>query len=114
MYIPRLESSCRYDVIGEMICHWLMPEDFDTTSVYRLKINREPSCLSYQREASDFKHITRFVHLTALEETIDQHAAVLPMGETVPVLTTGLMFVVLCMVCGLIRLFYRSGRITLS
>jgi hypothetical protein len=36
MYIPRLDSSCKFYFIGEMIYRWVAPEDIETDSVFRL------------------------------------------------------------------------------
>ena len=44
MYIPRLDSSCKYYFIGEMIYRWTAPkdlEDEDEDAVFRLKLTTD-------------------------------------------------------------------------
>lgn len=41
MYIPLLDGSCEYYVIGEMIYRWTAPKDLESDAVYRLKLNTD-------------------------------------------------------------------------
>jgi hypothetical protein len=41
MYIPRLDSSCKYYYIGAMIYRWEDPRDIDEDSVFRLKLTTD-------------------------------------------------------------------------
>jgi hypothetical protein len=41
MYIPRLDSSCEYYFIGEMIYHWIAPKDINEDSVFRLRLTTD-------------------------------------------------------------------------
>jgi len=41
MYIPLLDGSCKYYVIGEMIYRWTAPKDLEHDAVYRLRLNTD-------------------------------------------------------------------------
>lgn len=41
MYIPRLDSSCKYYFIGEMIYRWTAPKDMEDDSIFRLKLTTD-------------------------------------------------------------------------
>jgi hypothetical protein len=38
MYIPRLDSSCKYYYVGAMLYRWEAPRDIEEDSVFRLKL----------------------------------------------------------------------------
>ena len=41
MYIPRLDSSCKYYFIGEMLYRWKAPKSLDSDSDLRLKLTTD-------------------------------------------------------------------------
>ena len=41
MYIPRLNSSCKYYFIGEMIYRWTAPTDMEQGPIFRLKLTTD-------------------------------------------------------------------------
>ncbi|KAK3708290.1 hypothetical protein LTR37_011555 [Vermiconidia calcicola] len=41
MYIPRLDSSCKYYSIGEMVYRWTASKDIEEDSVFRLKLTTD-------------------------------------------------------------------------
>lgn len=41
MYIPRLDRSCKYYSIGEMIYRWTVPKDIEGDSSFRLKLTTD-------------------------------------------------------------------------
>jgi hypothetical protein len=41
MYIPQLDSSCKYYSIGAMVYLWAAPEDIEEDSVFRLKLTTD-------------------------------------------------------------------------
>lgn len=41
MFIPRLDSSCKYYFIGEIEYRWTAPEDIEEDSVFRLKLTTD-------------------------------------------------------------------------
>jgi hypothetical protein len=70
MYIPRLDSSCKYYFIGAMIYRWTAPRDIEEDSVLRLKLTTDmpPTVhlsgklrLSYANAASS--SLTQMEHL---------------------------------------------------
>lgn len=51
MYIPRLDSSCKYYFIGEVIYRWSAPKTLEEESAFRLKLNDwHTSDNSFQRQ----------------------------------------------------------------
>ena len=41
MYIPRLDSSCKYYFIGEMLYRWKAPKSREGDSAFRLKLTTD-------------------------------------------------------------------------
>jgi hypothetical protein len=41
MYIPKLDSSCKYYFIGAMIYRWVAPKDMEQDTIFRLKLTTD-------------------------------------------------------------------------
>lgn len=110
MYIPLLDGSCEYYVIGEMIYRWTAPDDLEDDTVYRLKLNTDVPATTHISGKLQVSH----AGTSSAPSVRLQHAGVA--GTTAGGVVGICSIVVLSLLCAFwlaARLRRRSGQISL-
>lgn len=110
MYIPLLDGSCKYYVIGEMIYRWTAPKNLEDDAIYRLKLNTDVPATTHLSGKLQISHAGD----SSAPSVRLEHADV---ADTTTAGVVGFCSIVvlslLCAVWLIARLRRRSGQISL-
>lgn len=117
MYIPRLNSSCKYYFIGEMIYRWTAPKDTeqDEDTVFRLRLTTDFPATTHLSGKLRLSHVDA-ASSSAMRSEEHLEIAGLSVSDvgSVALVVTLTLLLALSSLWAIVRLRRRSQRIVLE
>lgn len=110
MYIPRLDNSCRYDVVGVMVYRWKVPGDVDSKRPFRMKLT---TAHPVTKNVSGRFQISNTTSSAFSVKQTDKDLSVDLSSGGMPLVFIALAALLLLTFCSFLRLHRKSNRIAL-